>query len=92
MNRDPLDKLFSAAARAHAPAEETLDSFTQERIVRALRQVEREPSLIPIFRWGFGISMATACAALILNLQINRPSPFEEVQGSVTADVMAYYP
>lgn len=93
MKQDPLARLFVAAARGTREESAELSPFVEERIIRALSKVEREPSIIPVFRLGFAVSMGVACLMVALTAQANDNSnPFEEVSPTVDVATLAYYP
>jgi hypothetical protein len=95
MKQDALTRLLQSAAKAPREELEPISNVLENRIVNAWKRggaAEDEASLIPIFRWGFALSMLTACLALAAGFQSDRTSVLEEVQASVSTASLNYYP
>ena len=92
MKRDPLEKLFIAAAKAQQPEGGEISPFLEQRILRSLSHQDREPNVIPVFRFGFAISMAVACLVVILTNRAEQPNPLAEYAETAEVATLTYYP
>ena len=88
-------RLLESAGKARQEEPVAISNVLENRIVAAWKRgaaEDDEPSVIPVFRWGFAVSMAAACVAVAIGLQTNGTSLFEEVEARVSASTMSYYP
>ena len=95
MKQDPLFRLLQSAAKAAREEPAAISNVLESRIISSWKRGEPdddEPAVIRVFRWGFAVSMAAACIALVIGMQTNGTSVFEEVQATVSASTMSYYP
>jgi hypothetical protein len=94
MKHDPLTRLLQSAAKARREEVEPVSSVLESRIVNAWKRGvdPEEPSVVPVFRWGFALSMAAACIALVVSFETGRTTAFDEIQATVSETSLAYYP
>lgn len=94
MKQDPLTRLLNSAAAARQQEPEPISNVLEGRIISAWKRgepLETGPSVVPVFRWGFAISLGAACLALIVTAQTNEPNIFDEI-APVDQATLTYYP